>query len=183
MFLAAARKGRYGIRDYCLVLMAYRHGLRVSELVHVRLDDIDLDAGRMFVRRAKGSMSTSHPMDGDEVRAVRAYLRVRNTLSGSNSILDGALTGAVEQVVVDRDAAPPTHFLFMGERGRPLHRSAFNYLCREIGERAGIGHVHPHMLRHSCGFALANKGCDTRDRKSTRLNSSHIQKSRMPSSA
>ncbi len=76
-FLAAARKGRHGVRDYLLGLMAYRHGLRVSELIRIRLDDMDLDAGRMFVRRMKGSMSSSHPMQGDEVRAVRAWLRER----------------------------------------------------------------------------------------------------------
>ncbi len=77
LFLAAARKGRHGVRDYLLGLMAYRHGLRVSELIRIRLDDLDLDGGRMFVRRMKGSVSTSHPMQGDEVRAVRAWLRER----------------------------------------------------------------------------------------------------------
>ena len=74
-FLAAARKGRHSVRDFCLMLVAYRHGLRVSELIDIRLKDLDLETGRLFVRRVKGSLSTHQLIEGDELRAVRAWLR------------------------------------------------------------------------------------------------------------
>jgi len=64
-FLKAARKGRHGARNFAMMLMAFRHGLRVSELINVRMADVDLDTGRLFVRRLKGSLSTSQPLEGD----------------------------------------------------------------------------------------------------------------------
>ena len=64
-FLAAARKGRHSVRDFCLMLVTYRHGLRVSELIDIRLKDLDLETGRIFVRRVKGSLSTHQPIEGD----------------------------------------------------------------------------------------------------------------------
>ena len=138
-FLKAARKGRHGIRNFVMLLLAYRHGLRVSELVNMRIADVDLDTGRLFVRRCKGSLSTSQPLDGDEIRALRAWLRQRINAPCCNSPL-----------------------LFLSERG-PMTRQALNYTCAEVGKEARLNiKVHPHMLRHSCGFALANKGCDTR---------------------
>jgi type 1 fimbriae regulatory protein FimB len=138
-FLRSARKGRHGLRNFAMALLGYRHALRVSELVNMRMADVDLDTGRLFVRRCKGSLSTSQPMEGDEIRALRAWLRKRINAPCCNSPL-----------------------LFLSERG-PMTRQAVNYLAKVIGKRAGIAvHVHPHMLRHSCGFALANKGCDTR---------------------
>ena len=138
-FLAAARLGRHGVRDYLLMLMAYRHGLRVSELIDLRLADLDLGTGRLFVRCKKGSLSTHQPVAGDELRALRAWLRTRAARS---------------------DADSP--YLFLSERG-PLTRQAINYLAQAIGERAALGfRVHPHMLRHSTGYYLANQGYDTR---------------------
>src|SRR5262245_7216079 len=76
-FLGAARKGIHGERDYLLALLAYRHGFRVAELIDVRLEEIDLRTARMQVRRLKGSLSTEHPIEGDELRAIRAWLRTR----------------------------------------------------------------------------------------------------------
>ena len=76
-FLQAARKGRHGVRNYAMTLLAYRHGLRVSELIKMRIADLDLDTGHLFVRRLKGSLSTSQPLDGDEIRALRRWLRRR----------------------------------------------------------------------------------------------------------
>jgi len=138
-FLKAARKGRHGIRNFAMLLLAYRHGLRVSELVNMRVADVDLDSGRLFVRRCKGSLSTNQPLQGDEIRALRAWLRQRIDAPCSNSPL-----------------------FFLSERG-PMTRQAFNYVCAEVGKHARLNmRVHPHMIRHSCGFALANKGCDTR---------------------
>ena len=122
-----------------MLLLTFRHGLRVSELINVRMSDIDLDTGRLFVRRLKGSLSTSQPLEGDEIRSLRTWLRQRINAACCNSPL-----------------------VFLSERG-PMTRQAFNYICAEVGKCAGLGiKVHPHMLRHSCGFALANKGRDTR---------------------
>jgi len=138
-FLKAARKGRHGARNYAMVLTAYRHGLRVSELINLRMADLDLNTGHLFVRRLKGSLSTSQPLEGDEIRALRAWLRHRIHAPCCNSPL-----------------------LFLSERG-PVTRQALNYISAEVGMRAGLRiKVYPHMLRHSCGYALANKGRDTR---------------------
>jgi type 1 fimbriae regulatory protein FimB len=138
-FLEAARHGRHGVRDYLLMLLAYRHGLRVSELIDLRLRDLDLDTGRMYVRRKKGSLSTHQPLEGDELRAVRAWLRERAQHE------DARLS-----------------YLFLSERG-PMTRQAVNYLVKESARRAKLRfHVHPHMLRHSTGYYLANRGYDTR---------------------
>ena len=138
-FLKAGRKGRHKVRNFAMLLLAFRHGLRVSELINMRMADVDLDTGRLFVRRLKGSLSTSHPLEGDEIRALRAWLRQQTNAPFCNSPV-----------------------VFLSKRG-PMTRQAFNYICAEVGKRAGLSlKVYPHMLRHSCGFALANKGCDTR---------------------
>ncbi|MCI0459138.1 MAG: tyrosine-type recombinase/integrase [Gemmataceae bacterium] len=138
-FLDAARHGRHGVRDHAMMLMAFRHGLRVSELVDLRLKDLDLDTSRLYVRRKKGSLSTHQPVEGDELRAIRAWLREREQRP---------------------DARSP--YLFLSERG-PMARQAFNYLVAQAGKRARLRfHVHPHMLRHSTGYYLANRNHDTR---------------------
>ena len=86
-FLNAARKGRHIIRNCAMLLTTFRHGLRVSELINMRLADVDLDTGRLFVRRFKGSLSTSQPVQGDEIRALRAWLRQRTNAPCCNSPL------------------------------------------------------------------------------------------------
>jgi integrase len=137
--LTAAKGGRHGTRDHLLMLLAFRHAFRVSELIDVRLRDLDLEGAHLYVRRQKGSLSTQQPIPGDELRALRAWLRER---------------------AQHRNARSP--YLFLSERG-PMTRQAVNYLVREAGTRAGLRfRVYPHMLRHSTGYYLANKGCDTR---------------------
>jgi type 1 fimbriae regulatory protein FimB len=133
--LDSAKAGRHGVRDHLLLLVMFRHGLRVSEAVAFRRDEVDLDRGRLWVRRLKGGLSVEQPIAGDELRAFRRYLALRP------------------------DALP---WLFISERGQPLTRQSVNYLIGAAAERAGLPPVHPHMLRHSCGFALANKGYDLR---------------------
>jgi type 1 fimbriae regulatory protein FimB len=133
--LDGAKAGRHGARDHLILLTMYRHGLRVSEAVGLRRDEVDLDRARLWVRRLKNGLSVEQPIAGDEVRALRRYLATR------------------------KDTLP---WLFLSERGQPLTRQSVNYLITAAAIRAGVAPVHPHMLRHSCGFALADKGHDLR---------------------
>jgi integrase len=134
--MAAARKsGRYGHRDATMILIAFRHGLRAFELCDLQWHQVELAAGRLHVRRVKSGTPSVHPLQGDELRALRR---------------------------LQREQAPSSH-VFATERGGPMTPKGFNTLMRRIGERAGMPFpVHPHMLRHACGYALANAGHDTR---------------------
>jgi integrase len=132
---AARNTGRHGHRDATLILMAYRHALRVSELVALRWEQIDLSRGLLHVVRRKHGVDCSHPLRGPELRALRQ---------------------------LQRDY-PETPYVFVTERKGPLTPSTVRKLVARAGENAGIAFpVHPHMLRHGCGFKLANDGHDTR---------------------
>ena len=130
----ARKHSRYGHRDATMILVAYRHGLRASELCDLQWHQIELDAGRMHVRRAKNGTPSVHPIRGDEIRALR-QLRREN----------------------------PTSHVFVTERGGPFTTVGFLHLVKRLAEVAGMPFkVNPHMLRHGCGYALANAGHDTR---------------------
>ena len=134
--IAAAGENRHGHRDATMVLVAYRHGLRAAELVTLRWDAIDFAHGRVHVHRVKGSAELVHPLSGRELRALRRLKR-------------------------DQDPASP--FIFTSERGAPFTTAGFRKMIARLGVAAGFGFpVHPHMLRHACGFKLANDGVDTR---------------------
>jgi len=127
--------GRHGHRDATLILMAFRHGLRVSELVALRWDMVDLKQGLLHVSRLKNGVPSTHPVRGPELRALRK---------------------------LQRDY-PDTPYLFVTERKGPLTTSTVRKILSRAGEHANIGFpVHPHMLRHATGYKLANDGHDTR---------------------
>jgi integrase len=132
--MKAAKGNRHNQRDATMILIGYRHGLRVSEVCELQWSSIAFETGTMHVRRVKGGEAATHPILGDELRALRELKR--------------------------RSASP---FVFASERGGPFTPSGFAKLLARAGEEAQIGFkVHPHMLRHACGYALANKGLDTR---------------------
>src|SRR5260370_12243481 len=131
----ARKRGRYGHRDGTMILIAYRHGLRVGELVALRWDQVDFGQGLLHVARLKNGVAAVHPLGGEELRALRRLRR--------------------EQ--------PEGRHIFQTERDAPMTPAGFRKTLARIGGASGLAFpVHPHMLRHACGFNLANDGHDTR---------------------
>jgi type 1 fimbriae regulatory protein FimB/type 1 fimbriae regulatory protein FimE len=132
---AARSVGRYGYRDSTLILLTYRHGLRVSEVIALQWAVIDLRQGRLHVRRLKDGMASVHPLRGPEIRALRRLER----------------------------ESPRSPYVFVSERGSPLTDSTVRKIVARAGRSAGLQFpIHPHMLRHATGYKLANDGHDTR---------------------
>jgi type 1 fimbriae regulatory protein FimB/type 1 fimbriae regulatory protein FimE len=132
--IEAANHNRWGKRDATMIRVAFRHGLRASELCGLQWSDIEFETGTLHLRRAKGGTTATHPLLGDELRALRA---------------------------LKRGAKSP--FVFVSERGAPFSTAGFAKLVERAGVEAKLPFaIHPHMLRHACGFALANRGTDTR---------------------
>ena len=134
--IEAAKANRYGNRDSTMVLLAYRHGLRASELVDLRWEQVDLNAALLHVRRVKQGSPATHPLTGVELRALRKLQR-------------------------DQESKSP--FVFVSERRAPFSKRGFQAMVDRAARVAGFDmKIHPHMLRHACGFKLANDGVDTR---------------------
>jgi integrase len=134
--METARQNRQGNRDATAILLAYRHGLRASELVALRWDDVDLTTGRLHVRRSKGGETAVHPIGGKEMRALRR---------------------------LQREATTKSVYIFVSERGAPLSVAGYQRMVARAGVAARFPFlVHSHMLRHSTGYKLANDGQDTR---------------------
>ena len=135
LIVAAKGLGRHGHRDMTMIIMMFRHGLRVSELVTLRWDMIDMKQGIMHVSRLKNGVSSTHPLRGPELRALRKLRR----------------------------DYPDTPYVFVSERKGPLTGSSVRKIVARAGKKADIPFpVHPHMLRHACGYKLANDGQGTR---------------------
>ena len=134
--IKVAKDGRYGQRDAALILIAFRHGLRAVETADLEWSQVEFGrSASLHVRRVKNGKPSVHPLRGDEIRALRELRR----------------------------QFPDSGFVFPTERGGPFTSDAVNRLIKRIGERASFPYqVHAHMLRHACGYALANAGHDTR---------------------
>ena len=132
--IEAAKGNRHGQRDATMILVCFRHGLRASELCELQWSDVEFETGTLHLRRAKGGAPGTHPLLGDELRALRT---------------------------LKRDAQSP--FIFVTERGAPFTVSGLQKLVERAGIEAKMPFkVHPHMLRHATGYVLANRGTDTR---------------------
>jgi type 1 fimbriae regulatory protein FimB/type 1 fimbriae regulatory protein FimE len=132
--IAVVKSNRHGQRDATMLLICFRHGLRASELCELQWSDIEFETGTLHIRRAKDGTATTHPLLGDEMRALRALKR-----------------------------AATSPFVFVSERGAPFTVAGLQKLVERACNAAKIGFkVHPHMLRHATGFVLANRGTDTR---------------------
>lgn len=135
MIQAAKKVGRHGYRDATLILLAYRHGLRVCELVALRWEQVDFSHGTIYINRRKYGVSSTHPLRGPELRALRQLQR----------------------------NYPDSPYLFVSERGAVMAAATARGIIQRAGVLAGLPFsVHPHMLRHACGFYLASSGHDTR---------------------
>src|SRR3954447_5733709 len=133
---AAAKGKECGHRDSTMITLAYRHGLRVGELVAVRWDQLDFRQGTFHVRRLKQGRPSVHILRGTELRMLRR---------------------------LEREQSPPSPYAFTTKRRTPITAAAFRKQLARIGAAAELPFpVHPHMLRHACGFKLANDGHDTR---------------------
>jgi site-specific recombinase XerD len=134
--MGGTKSNRHGHRDATMILVAYRHGLRVSELVDLRWEQVDFRTATLHVRRVKQGAASTHPIVGDELRALRR---------------------------LQREQEPKSPFVFTSERDSPFTTAGFARMLERAGLEAKFGFKpHPHMLRHACGYALANRGHDTR---------------------
>jgi site-specific recombinase XerD len=135
--IEAAKGNRWGHRDSTMILIAYRHGLRASELVDLRWDQVSFSGAVLHVRRRKAGTPSTHPLGGAELRALRRLKREQKLSSP---------------------------YLFVSERGAPLSTEAFARMLTRTAKAAGLVSLrpHPHMLRHATGYKLANDGVDTR---------------------
>jgi len=131
-----ARLNRHGHRDATMIVTAFRHGLRAIDLVDLRWNQIDLRSGRLNVLRAKYGLTSTHAIAGDELRALRRLRREKKCKS---------------------------KFLFTSHFGKPFTQIGFAKMIERAGIKAEFPFkIHPHMLRHACGYALAEKGYDAR---------------------
>jgi type 1 fimbriae regulatory protein FimB/type 1 fimbriae regulatory protein FimE len=132
----AADRNRHAHRDATLVFITFRHGLRTAEATKLRWDAVDFERGEIFISRAKNGKPGTHPLGGRELRMLRR---------------------------LKREQTPSSPFVFTTERGAPFTPRGFRYVIETLGKAAGFTFpVHAHMLRHACGYKLANDAHPTR---------------------
>lgn len=138
--IAAAKEGQNSIRNQALVLLCYRHGLRSTEACNLKWAQIDFETRRMHVNRIKGGIDSVHPIRDREIRLLKQLWKERQA---------------------KKETSP---YVFLTNRGTKFTSGAFQKLMLVLGERSGllVPMIHPHMLRHSTGYKLANDGVDTR---------------------
>jgi type 1 fimbriae regulatory protein FimB/type 1 fimbriae regulatory protein FimE len=135
----AAKANRHGQRDATMILVAYRHGLRASELTDLRWDQIEFTSATLHVRRVTQGTPSTHPILGDELRALRR---------------------------LQREHDPKSPFVFTSERGNAIHDSGVRTHGGACWYRGWVGLQGPSAHATTClGYALANKGHDTRARQ------------------
>jgi integrase len=135
-----SRPSRYGERDFLLMLMMFRHGLRVGEAVGekcgLRWDAVMWGEGQIFITREKGSDSGVHPLREDELVHLKKL----------------------------REQFPESKYIFVSERGEVMKTDAVRKLIGRVAAEAGLDiKVHCHMMRHACGYFLVNRGYNTRE--------------------
>jgi integrase len=135
--IEAAKGNRHGHRDATMILIAYRHGFRASEICDLTWDAIDFRAATIHVKRMKRGQEATHQISGPELRALRK---------------------------LQKEQQPKSAFVFTTERGgTPFTRDSFNWMVKRVGKKAGLSfQCHAHMIRHATGYKLANAGKDTR---------------------
>lgn len=138
--ISSVSNTRNSERNKCLMLMCFIHGLRVSELSQLRLQDIELSKGIIFISRLKNGLSVQHPLHNNEIILLKEWIKKRSTYRQSDS-----------------------QYLFLSMYGDKLSRQQLYRIFSNAGKKANVNvDVHPHMFRHACGYALADQGCDTR---------------------
>lgn len=139
-FFGAISGSTTEIRDKAMFKVAYQHGLRVSELTGLQITDLDMAGKTLFIRRLKNGFSTIHPLQNETHHLIASWLEIRQSF-----------------------AIPNSHWLFVSASGERLSRQWVYRLSGKYGKKSGVSvKIHPHMLRHACGYALANQGLDTR---------------------
>ncbi|MGL5941911.1 MAG: tyrosine-type recombinase/integrase [Waterburya sp.] len=132
---AARKDKRHGNRNGTLILMMFRHGLRTIEAINLKWTQIDLKTGHIFVQRAKNGKDSTQPLRGKEIRGLRQ---------------------------IQRDY-PNGNYIFQTERKTPLSTRMVRQIVNDASQSSHVPiKARPHLLRHSCGFHLAQKGIDTR---------------------
>ncbi|HHL9138149.1 TPA: tyrosine-type DNA invertase IpuB [Escherichia coli] len=139
LFFEAINGSKNEIRDEAMLQMAYVHGLRVSELIALKISDIDFSESAIYIKRLKNGLSTVHPLQKETVLLLKKWLALRDNI--------------VKKPFEDS--------LFLSCQGNKISRQYVYKMCKKYSHNMNIN-IHPHMLRHGCGYALANQGLDTR---------------------
>ena len=126
-----------GKRDRAIFLIGYRHGLRASEIGLLQIQDVDFERQKIMIRRLKGSLSGVHPLQADEARMLKSYLKTRNSQSP---------------------------YLFISNRNLPISRKTLDVLIKNYGKKAKLPEdkCHFHALKHSIATHLLEADADLR---------------------